>query len=65
MATEVVRLVAIKIDAEEKRETFRQDGARAWNEYQTSGHHVTAAEADAWLSKLESGKDLEPPEWHG
>lgn len=26
---------------------------------EATGHHVTAAEADAWLAKLESGQDLE------
>lgn len=50
------------IEREEKRETFRQDGIRAWNEYQATGLHVTQKEADAWLAKLEAGQDAEPPE---
>jgi predicted transcriptional regulator len=53
------------VEREEKREAFRQDGMRAWNDYQANGQHVTAAEADAWLAKLEAGQDLEPPECHG
>ena len=52
------------IEREEKREAFRQAGIRAWNEYQDTGLHVTFEAADAWLSKLESGQDTEPPECH-
>jgi len=47
---------------EEKREAFRQDGIKAWEEYQRTGRHVTADEADAWLAQLEQGQDTEPPE---
>jgi predicted transcriptional regulator len=53
------------VEREEKREAFRQDGIRAWNEYQATGMHLTADEADAWLAKLEAGQDAEPPECHG
>lgn len=52
------------VTREEKRQAFRQDGMLAWQEYQTSGLHVTQDEADAWLSKLEAGEDMEPPECH-
>lgn len=52
------------VEREEKREAFRQDGMKAWSEYQTTGLHVTLDEADAWLAKLESGIDEEPPECH-
>lgn len=52
------------VEREEKRETFRQDGIRAWNEYQATGLHVTSEEADAWLAKLESGQDVDPPACH-
>ena len=52
------------VDQEEKREAFRQDGMKAWIEYQTTGLHVTMEEGDAWLAKLESGIDEEPPECH-
>lgn len=53
------------IDREEKREAFRQDGIRAWEQYQATGQHVTKEEADAWLAKLETGQEVEPPECHG
>lgn len=52
------------VDREEKREAFRQSAIRAWNDFRTHGAHVTQAEADAWLAKLEAGKDVEPPECH-
>ena len=52
------------VEREEKREAFRQDGMRAWNEYQATGLYVSLEEADAWLAQLEEGKDVEPPECH-
>ena len=60
----ILQAVRQYVDREEKREAFRQDGIRAWNEYQATGLHATAAEADAWLAKLEAGQDVEPPECH-
>jgi predicted transcriptional regulator len=52
------------VDREEKRESFRQDTLKAWEEYRTTGRHVSAEEADAWLAKLQLGHDIEPPECH-
>lgn len=52
------------IEREEKREAFHLDGIKAWNEYQATGLHLTQEEADAWLTNLEAGQDLEPPECH-
>lgn len=52
------------IEREEKREQFRLDALSAWSHYQTTGLHVTAEEADAWLAKLEAGKDAAPPKCH-
>ncbi|WP_199175547.1 CopG family ribbon-helix-helix protein [Telmatospirillum siberiense] len=55
------------VDREEKREQFRQSAIAAWNDYQATGLHVTATEADAWLARLEDGEDVDPPppECHG
>ncbi len=50
------------LEREEKREAFRQDTLKAWEEYRSTGLHVTADEADAWLMQLEQGNDIEPPE---
>jgi predicted transcriptional regulator len=52
------------VDREEKREAFRQDTLKAWDDYRTTGRHVTASEADIWLAQLEQGNDIEPPECH-
>ncbi|HME35545.1 MAG TPA: ribbon-helix-helix protein, CopG family [Candidatus Sulfotelmatobacter sp.] len=49
------------VEREEKRERFRQDALNAWAQYQTTGLHVTAEDADTWLAKLEAGKDAAPP----
>jgi len=49
------------VEREEKRERFRRDALAAWAHYQTTGLHVTAEEADAWLAKLEAGKDAAAP----
>ena len=56
--------VAQFLQREEKREAFRQSGLQAWNEYQATGLHVTQAEADAWLAKLEAGEVAAAPECH-
>jgi len=52
------------VEHEEKREQLRQDALAAWTHYQTTGLHLTAAEADAWLAKLEAGKNAAPPKCH-
>jgi predicted transcriptional regulator len=52
------------VSREEKREQFRQDALRAWDDYQATGLHATAEEADGWLVKLEAGEDAEAPECH-
>lgn len=52
------------VDREEKREAFRQDTLEAWEAYRTTGQHVTADEADAWLAQLEQGNDVDPPTCH-
>jgi predicted transcriptional regulator len=52
------------VSREEKREHFRQDALTAWNDYQATGLHATAEEADAWLAKLEAGGDAEAPVCH-
>ncbi len=52
------------VSREEKREQFRQGALAAWNDYQATGLHTTAEEADAWLAKLEAGEDAEAPTCH-
>ena len=52
------------VEREEKREQFRQDAIAAWTNFQTTGLHVTAEEADAWLANLEAGENGAPPKCH-
>ncbi|HXA25103.1 MAG TPA: CopG family transcriptional regulator [Acetobacteraceae bacterium] len=52
------------LDREERREKFQRDAFTAWAQFQATGLHVTAAEADAWLARLEAGEDAEPPQPH-
>lgn len=52
------------VERDEKREAFKQDALRAWNNYQVDGLHLTLEEADAWLARLEAGEDVEPPACH-
>ena len=52
------------VEREEQREQLRQNALAAWVEYQATGQHVTAAEADAWLAQLEAGKPTNPPRSH-
>lgn len=56
--------IAQYLEREEKRERLRQDAFAAWDEYQATGQHVTADEADAWLAELELGEDSGPPTAH-
>jgi predicted transcriptional regulator len=52
------------VEREERREEFRRDALAAWADYQATGQHVTAEEADSWLARLEAGEDVEPPSSH-
>jgi predicted transcriptional regulator len=53
------------LEREEGREQMQRDALTAWADYQATGQHVTGAEADAWLARLEAGEDAEPPSPHG
>jgi predicted transcriptional regulator len=61
-----IMLEAIRqyVEREETRHALKQDALSAWGAYQADGQHVTSAEADAWLARLEAGEDLEPPPCH-
>lgn len=56
--------IAEYLEREESRSAFHQDAIAAWSEYRSNGLHATDAEADAWLARLESGDDIEPPACH-
>jgi predicted transcriptional regulator len=56
--------IAQYVDREEKRETLRQHTLEAWNEFQATGQHSTAAEVDNWLASWGSENELPVPECH-
>ncbi|MDE1993315.1 MAG: CopG family transcriptional regulator [Rhizobiaceae bacterium] len=52
------------VEREEKREAFRQDALRAWEDYQETGLHLTLEEVEEWFQQLADGEDVEPPACH-
>jgi len=52
------------VGREEKREQLRAEALAAWKDYQATGLHLNAEEADAWLARLEAGEGAEAPECH-
>jgi predicted transcriptional regulator len=52
------------VEREEKREAFRQDTLLAWEEYRTTGLHVTAEEVDVWLASWGTDNELPAPACH-
>ena len=56
--------IAQYVEREERRESFRQDTLKAWDEYQATGMHATAEEVDAWLASWGTDDELPAPECH-
>jgi len=52
------------VEREEKRELFRQDAIKAWEEYQATGLHATLEEVDAWLASWGTENELPAPVCH-
>ncbi|PIP42819.1 MAG: CopG family transcriptional regulator [Deltaproteobacteria bacterium CG23_combo_of_CG06-09_8_20_14_all_60_8] len=52
------------VEQEEKREAFRQDTMKAWEEYRETGLHATAGEVDAWLASWGTENELTAPVCH-
>jgi predicted transcriptional regulator len=46
----------------EARADFLRSGREAWEDYKSTGKHVSAERADAWLARLEAGELAPPPE---
>jgi predicted transcriptional regulator len=44
------------LDREERRERERKEDIERWDHYVLTGEHVSAEDADAWLSQLAQGK---------
>jgi predicted transcriptional regulator len=58
----MVQAVQQYVEREEMFEHAKQQALDAWHEYEITGMHVTAVEADAWLAKLEAGDVTDAPE---
>ena len=56
--------IAQYVEREEKREALRQDTLAAWEEYQSTGLHATAAEVENWLSTWGTDDERAAPECH-
>ncbi|MDO9450062.1 MAG: CopG family ribbon-helix-helix protein [Rugosibacter sp.] len=52
------------IEREEKRESFRQDAIKAWEDYQETHLHATSEEVDAWLASWGTENELLAPVCH-
>ena len=52
------------VDREERREAFRKDTIKAWEEYQETGLHATSAEVDDWLASWGSESEIPAPVCH-
>jgi predicted transcriptional regulator len=52
------------VEREEKREAFRQDTIKAWEEFQATGLHATAEEVEKWLASWGTEDELPPPVCH-
>ena len=66
MPADQIALDVVKgyLDRMDRLDALDLRAAQALAEYKTTGVHVTAEEADAWLAELEAGNDVEPPECH-
>lgn len=52
------------VEREEKREAFRQNTLKAWDEYRTTGLHATAEAVEAWLASWGTDRELPAPTCH-
>lgn len=56
--------IAQYVEREEKREALRQDTLKAWDEFQTTGQHVTTEAIDDWLASWGSDAERAAPKCH-
>lgn len=52
------------VEREEKREAFRQDTIKAWEDFRETGLHATSAEVDTWLASWGAENELPAPVCH-
>ena len=52
------------VTREDNREAFNFDTVNAWNDYQQTGLHATAADVKNWLASWGSDNELSAPVCH-
>ncbi len=52
------------VEREERRETFKQNALKAWEDYQATGLHVTGEEVERWLASWGTDDEALPPQCH-
>ncbi|KQS97913.1 MULTISPECIES: CopG family ribbon-helix-helix protein [unclassified Rhizobium] len=53
--------IAQYVEREEKREAFREETLKAWEEFQETGLHASADDVEKWLSSWGSENELPTP----
>ena len=52
------------VEREEARESFRQEAIDSWEEYRTTGLHLTGDELREWLRTWGTDAETDPPACH-
>ncbi|NVN56363.1 ribbon-helix-helix protein, CopG family [bacterium Scap17] len=52
------------VEREERRESFRRDTIKAWEDYQATGLHATAGEVEKWLASWGTDDEVLVPTCH-
>ena len=52
------------VSREEQRESLRQEGIAAWEEYQRTGLHLTGDEVREWIGRIRQGNKAPMPKCH-
>ncbi len=53
--------IAQYVEREEKREAFREETIKAWEEFQETGLHASGDDVEKWLSSWGSENELPAP----
>jgi len=48
---------------EEARQSFREEAARAWQDYKETGLHLSQEDVDAWIDSLGTLEPKRRPKW--
>ena len=51
-------------ESQQARESLKNEALAAWEEYQTTGLHLTGDEVSAWLKALATNAEAAMPECH-